>query len=60
VPAREIGRVTEASGELVIATARATLRAPLARLAGIYHETIPSRMARAAVAAQEREPATTA
>ncbi len=59
VPAREIGRVAEASGELVITTTGATLRAPLARLAELYHDTIPSRMARAAVAAPEPVPATT-
>ena len=58
VPAREIGRVAEAGGELVIATTGATLRAPLLRLAELYHDTIPSRMARA-VAAPEPEPATT-
>ena len=55
VPAREIGRVRAAQAQLVITGAGTTLRAPLARLAEIYHGAIPARMAGSAAAAPAQE-----
>jgi phosphoribosylformylglycinamidine synthase len=49
VPARVIGRVTEPTGGLRIATGTVTLEAPLPRLVEAYHEAIPRAMTRGTV-----------
>jgi phosphoribosylformylglycinamidine synthase len=56
VPAREIGRVGPAAGELVIRVGERSCRAPVARLAAAYHGAIPALMSRVATAADDTEP----
>ena len=55
VSARQIGRVQAEPAELVIALDGTAIRAPLVRLAEIYHGAIPARMAGSAAAAPVME-----
>lgn len=57
VPARVIGKVTEAGSGLRIAAGRTTLQLSSERLVEAYHEAIPRAMARAAAEVVREDPA---